>query len=61
MTQFQKGISVMNYLEGLGMEMMAIGQAISDENLEKSYQLIQENPQITKKVFLMKMEIEEEN
>lgn len=42
----------MNYLEKLGIDILTIGGAIQDKNLKKSYQLIQNNPQITKKEFL---------
>lgn len=59
MTQYQKGILVMDYLQSLGLDMITIGEAVEDQKLEKSYQLIKENPQITKKEFLEKMEIEE--
>ena len=60
MTQYQKGILVMDYLQGLGMDMITVLDAICDENLEKSYQVIQENPKITKKEFLAKLNIQEE-
>ena len=56
MTQYQKGMLVMNYLQELGTDWLAIGDAICDENLEQSYKLIQENPQITKAEFLEKMQ-----
>lgn len=59
MTQYQKGILVMDYLQSLGLDMITIGEAVEDQKLEKSYQLIKENPQITKNEFLEKMEIEE--
>ena len=59
MTQYQKGILVMDYLQRLGLDMITIGEAVEDQKLEKSYQLIKENPQITKKEFLEKMQIEE--
>ena len=58
--QYQKGMLVMNYLQGLGMNMLTIGTAIDDTNLEKSYQTIMENPQITKTEFLQKMQMIEE-
>lgn len=58
--QFSKGIFVMDYLENLGMSMMTIGTAIEDDYLEKSYQLIKQNPKITKWEFLRKMNLEEE-
>ena len=50
----------MNYLRELGTEGIAILDAICDENLEQSYQLIKENPQITKGEFLEKMQITED-
>lgn len=59
MNQYQKGMFVMGYLQDLGLSMLTIGHAIEDKNLEKSYRLIQENPQITKKEFLSIMQIEE--
>ena len=60
MTQYQKGSLVMDYLRELGMDWVAILDAICDENLEQSYKLIQENPKITKAEFLAKMQITEE-
>lgn len=60
MTQYQKGLLVMNYLRELGTDSSAILDAICDENLDQSYKLIQENPKITKKTFLEKMQITEE-
>ena len=59
-SQYEMGILVMDYLQTLGMSMMTVGTAISDNNLEKSYQLIKDNPQITKQDFLNQMGIEEE-
>ena len=61
MTQYQRGILVMDYLQDLGISMITILEAVCEENLEKSYQLIQQNPKITKKEFLEKMHIEEED
>lgn len=51
MTQDQKGILVMDYLQDLGMEMISVGIAIDVANLEQSYQLIKNNPNITLKEF----------
>lgn len=59
MTQYQKGMFVMRFLQKLEINMMTIGHAIEDKNLEKSYQTIQNTPQITKEEFLKIMEIEE--
>ena len=58
--QYQKGIKVMDYLQGLGINMLTIGHAIEDKNLEKSYQLITNNPFITKNEFLNAMGLIEE-
>ena len=60
MTQYQKGILVMDYLQNLGIDMTTVLVAICDENLEQSYQLIRQNPQISKEEFLQMMQIEEE-
>ncbi len=59
MTQYQKGMLVMNYLKSLQTDILTIGDAIEDDNLEKSYQLIKENPQITKAEFLKQMGLKE--
>lgn len=59
MSQYQKGILVMNYLQNLGINMVTIGAAIQDKNLDKSHQLIVNNPKITKQEFLKEMQIEE--
>lgn len=60
MTQYQKGMLVMNCLRELKMDSAAILDAICDENLEQSYNLIKNNPKITKEEFLEKMQITEE-
>lgn len=57
--QYEMGITVMDYLQSLGLNMTTILGAICDGQLEKSYKLIQENPNITKEEFLKKMGIEE--
>lgn len=51
----------MNYLQDLGISSITMLDAICDENLEQSYQLIKDNPNITKEEFLAKMQIEEED
>lgn len=58
--QYQKGSVVSKYLEELNTHPIAIAIAVSDENYRKSYQIIQENPKITKADFLKKMGIIEE-
>lgn len=57
--QYKMGITVMDYLQSLGLNMITILEAIQDGKLENSYKLIQENPSITKEEFLKKMNIEE--
>ena len=52
MTHYQKGILVMDYLETLNADSVEILHAICDENLEKSYRVIKENPKISKAEFL---------
>ena len=57
--QYEKGTLVSNYLEKLNVHPVTIAEAVSDNNYIKSYNLIQENPNITKEEFLKKMNIEE--
>lgn len=57
--QYQKGMLVSKYLEELNTHPITIAIAVSDENYRKSYQIIQENPSITKKEFLEKMQLVE--
>ena len=57
--QYQMGSLVAKYLEELNIHPVTIAKAVSDDNYEKSYQLIQENPQITKQEFLEKMGMSE--
>ena len=57
--QKDKGIVVMDYLETLDMNYETILDAICDENVEASYRLIKENPNISKEEFLRRMNIEE--
>ena len=58
--QYQKGLFVSNYLEKLGVHPINIAEAVSDNNYEKSYQLIKNNPQISKEMFLKELELKEE-
>lgn len=50
---------VMDFLQGLGIDMFAIGGAIEDKNLENSYRLIMANPKMTKKQALKKLKLKE--
>ena len=58
--QYQMCMLVMNYLEKLDTDWDLVGEAISDENLEASYKLIQENPNISREEFLERMQISED-
>ena len=55
----KKVTEIEEYLRGLGLSWITIAEALSDGNYRKSYQLIKDNPKISKKEFLKKMEIEE--
>ena len=58
--QYRKGILISTYLEKLNVHPITIAIAVSDENYRKSYQIIHENPNISKVDFLEKMQIIEE-
>ncbi len=57
--QYQILTFVEDYLESLNIHPITVTEALTDENYQKSYQLIKENPQITKKEFLSQMNLEE--
>ena len=57
--QYDRGVWLMDFLQNLGIDMYAIGAAIDDDNIDKAYQLVQDNPNITKEEFLRTMRIEE--
>ena len=59
-TQDEKGILVGHYLDDLGVHPITVAEAVSDDYLDKSYQLIKQNPKITKAEFLQKMQLVEE-
>ena len=61
MTDYDKGMVVMDYLKSIGVDILAITEAVSDENLDKSFQLIQDNPNISKDDFLDTMDIAEDD
>jgi len=41
------------------MDPVTIAESVSDGNYKKSYEIIKENPNITKKEFLERMNLEE--
>lgn len=55
--QYQKGMLIMKFLKKLDVHPITVAIAVSNENYKKSYQIIQENPNITKKEFLEKMQL----
>lgn len=55
---YKKGIAVMDYLKSIGLDTVTIGDAICDENLERSYEIITENPTINKYEFVEQLGIE---
>ncbi len=57
--QYDRGVWVLDFLQKIGVDMFAIGAAIDDANIDRSYQLLLENPDITKEEFLRTMRIEE--
>jgi hypothetical protein len=59
MTQYEKSILVMDHLQALGLNMLTVGRAVDNDHLEKSYQTIKENPDISKRDFLKIMKIKE--
>ena len=59
--QYKMGSLVSNYLEKLKVHPITIAMAVADDKYQKSYRIIQENPQITKEEFLKKMELEEDD
>ena len=54
-TPYSKAISVMDFLQNLGIDMITIADFVDDKMLEKSYQIIKENPNATKKEILEKL------
>ena len=58
MNEYQKGIYVMNLLQKLGLDMITIGAFIDNKNLNKSCQLLQENPKISQKELLARVKTE---
>lgn len=59
LSNYEKGMLVMNYLKEQKADSTIILDAISDENLEKSYDLITRIPTIDKETFIKTLSIEE--
>ena len=54
-TPYSKAISVMDFLQNLGIDMITIADFVDDKIRDKSYQIIKENPKATKKEILEKL------
>ena len=55
---YNKGVFVMDYLQSIGFDFETIGYAICVENLDKSYEIIVQNPTISKCDFIEQLGIE---
>lgn len=55
---YDKGIFVMDYLRGIGLDGETILDPICDENIDRSYEIITQNPIISKYEFVEKLGIE---
>ena len=55
---YNKSVFVMYYLQSIGFDFETIGDAICNENLDKSYEIIVQNPTISKYEFVEKLGIE---
>ena len=55
---YDKGVFVMDYLRTIGLDGETILDAICDENLDKSYEIISQNPSISKYEFVEQLGIE---
>ena len=53
-------MEIEQYLKSLGLSWINIAEAMSDDNRQKTINLLQKNPQIKKEEFLTEMEIEED-
>ena len=58
--KYEKELVVNNCLQSIKANKFTIIEATNDNNIEKSYQIIQSNPNISKVDFLEKMQIIEE-
>ena len=56
---YEMGLFVINHLKNLGINILTIGHAIENKNLNKSFELIKKYPNIQKNEFIEKMQIEE--
>ena len=58
--KYEKELFVNNYLQSIKADRFTIIEATNDDNLEKSYQAIQANPEISKSEFLESLQLTEE-
>ena len=58
--KYEKELFVNNYLQSIKANRFTIIEATSDKNLEKSYQIIQANPEISEPEFLQALQLTKE-
>ena len=58
-SQHQKNLLVIQYLKKLDVHPVTIAEALDNKIYAKTYQILQENPTISKREFLKKLGIEE--
>lgn len=58
--KYEKELIVNNYLQSIKADRFTIIKATNDDNLEKSYLIIQANPEISKSEFLQSLQLTEE-
>ncbi|MBQ8196619.1 MAG: hypothetical protein IJZ73_01010 [Clostridia bacterium] len=58
--KYEKELIVNNYLQSIKADRFTIIKATNDDNLEKSYQIIQATPEISKSEFLQSLQLIEE-
>ncbi len=54
--KYEKELYVINFLQSIKADIFTVIEATNDDNLEKSYQTIQANPEISKSEFLQSLQ-----
>lgn len=56
MTHYQKAVLVMDFLQDLGIDIISVARATDDRRFDRTWNLLVENPDITKEEFLRVLE-----
>ena len=56
MTHYQKAVLVMDFLQDLGVDIISVARATDDRRFDRTWNLLVENPDITKEEFLRVLE-----